>query len=1396
MESSAPSDAVLEPAAPTSEVGSAPREPNTNCEENENLGNYERGPVTEKASVPMEVYYENMLRQQNEQINRLIQAMKQPFDGGINTKTNLPVFNPDKGDVDAKAWCNTVALCMEEKPLSGSNLIISLSSALKGSASSWFSQISYSGMDWNHFREIFLSRFDSTETSAAALMRINTSTPIDGESMSSFANRTLTSLMARWKTLSLEEIAVSIVLARCVQIDPRIQRLAYTTDLKDRTSMQRELMAFAQRKRPNNDRGPTPADQAKRMKTVTCYTCGQVGHKSNECRQRSSKIKTFKTASNKTNQKSGDEGQRRSVVCFKCGQVGHIAPQCAGRRASSSNSPGTSDKSSVAERRRVDACSVKPVSSQLTHLGQSFYFCFDSGAECSLIKETLANKFGGKRFGSLVTLLGIGKVDVYSTCQILSEVCINNNVIEILFHVVPDDAISYGIMIGRDLITQGFTVEISNDKLDIKKSQVINLCEVGKPICDFKNVDTDVTGEHHANLVNILKKHHTSFVVGTPTGRANTGEIEIKLIDPNRTVQRRPYRMSPDESQVCRKKIEELLEANIIRPSCSPFASPILLVKKKDGSDRLCVDYRELNRNTVPDRFPLPLISDQIQRLKGANYFTILDAASGFHQIPIHKDSIERTAFVTPDGQYEYLTMPFGLRNAPSVFQRAMYKALGNLVNTFVVCYLDDVMIVSETEEEGLERLNVVLETLQRAGISLNLKKCSFLKTRVEYLGYEVTSGQIRPNPRKFIALTKLPPPQTVTQVRQFIGLASYFRQFIPKFSQLAAPLYKLTLGKGKVEWKSKHEDIRQKIIAHLTNEPVLMIFDPNYPIELHTDASADGYGAILLQKKDCKSHVVAYYSKKTTNAESRYHSYELETLALVNGIKHFRHFLQGRQFTVITDCNSLRASRTKADLTPRVHRWWAFLQSFDFDILYRDGKRMGHVDFLSRNPLPSEDVKQKVVEKHVNLLEISKNWLHAEQQGDPEIIEIISKLNNNEITEDLSNTYQIISGVLHRKIQRNGRTRSLPIVPRAFRWSVINHVHESIMHLGWEKTLEKAFDFYWFSNMRKYVRKFVENCMTCKLSKSKSGKAQAELHPIPKVAVPWHTVHIDATGKLSGKHSSKEYIFVLIDAFTKYILLRHASHIDATSAINALKSGVSLFGAPVRVIADQGRCFANKHFREFCDANNIQLHLISTGTSRANGQVERVMSTLKSMLTAVEVNKERTWQDAVDDVQLAFNCTVNRVTKASPIELLIGKVARPMSLCVLGDQDQDEIDIVKIREQAVNSMNENSRRDKERFDSNKAKISKFAVGDFVLIENHERNQTKLDPKFRGPFKVIEVLDGDRYLLKAIDTNRTYKYAHERLRPMPNCYVPTELELCCNADDNEDQSGSALVGEV
>jgi len=263
---------------------------------------------------------------------------------------------------------------------------------------------------------------------------------------------------------------------------------------------------------------------------------------------------------------------------------------------------------------------------------------------------------------------------------------------------------------------------LTPDKFEFVKSKSVNVCKVSEPSALLVNVDTEMIGNDKENLIKLLKDYSAAFIDGIPCTKVNTGEMTIRLIDSNKTVQRRPYRLSPNEKEIVRERITELLNCNIIRPSCSPYASPILLVKKKNGSDRLCVDYRELNSNTVSDRYPLPLINDQIAGLAGAKYFTCLDMASGYHQIPIHPDSVEYTAFVTPDGHYEYLTMPFGLKNAPSVFQRAIINALGNLAYSYVIVYMDDIMVVSSTIELGMERLRIVLDVLTAAGFSFNIK--------------------------------------------------------------------------------------------------------------------------------------------------------------------------------------------------------------------------------------------------------------------------------------------------------------------------------------------------------------------------------------------------------------------------------------------------------------------------------------------------------------------------------------------------------------------------------------------------------------------------------------------------------------------------------------------------
>lgn len=813
----------------------------------------------------------------------------------------------------------------------------------------------------------------------------------------------------------------------------------------------------------------------------------------------------------------------------------------------------------------------------------------------------------------------------------------------------------------------------------------------------------------------------------------------------------------------------------------------------------MCVDYRELNENTRSDSYPLPLISDQIDRLHGANYFTTIDMASGFHQLPVHEDSIEKTAFVTPSGQYEWLSMPFGLKNAPQVFQRAINTALKPLNDSKILVYMDDVLSASETVEEGLKRLDSLLDTLSKAGFSFNFNKCSFLKQKVDYLGFVISGGEVRPNPRKVVSLKNAPTPKTVTQVRQFIGLATYFRQFIPNFSKIMKPLYPLTTGKGQITWTPEHDKVHKEIVSYLVTEPVLKIFDPTLPIELHTDASSDGYGAVLIQKNNNLPHVVAYFSHKTSDAESRYHSYELETLAVVKSIEHFRHYLYGRKFTVFTDCNALKASHTKKDLTPRVHRWWAILQSYDFNIIYKEGKNMAHADFLSRNPIESDPnnlLKSSNNIKMVNFSELGQGWLSVEQSRDTEIADIISQLRSNQLPSNLTHTYDIRQGVLYRKIERGKITKWLPILPRSLIWSLINHVHNEIKHLGFEKTLDKLYDLYWFQNMSKYVKKYIDSCVICKASKGQSGAQQVRLHPIPKLAVPWHTVHLDLTGKLSGKSDRKEYCSVIIDAFTKFVLLEHIINLKASSAIKAIKNAVSLFGAPKRIIADRGRSYDNVDFKNFCKDNNIELHLIATGSSRANGQVERVMRTLKALLTIVECESDARWQDQLGDIQLALNSTRCRVTGYTPLELMFGTQGNSLELAKISinSDETDRLDLESARTNASRNIQRLSQSETLRFNKGKARIRPFSVGDFVFVKCEERNQTKLDRKYKGPFLVSAILENDRYELKHINgTNRTYKYSHEKLRKVPRGQTGL-MEIAENfSDDNVSANDNNIV---
>jgi len=386
--------------------------------------------------------------------------------------------------------------------------------------------------------------------------------------------------------------------------------------------------------------------------------------------------------------------------------------------------------------------------------------------------------------------------------------------------------------------------------------------------------------------------------------------------------------------------------------------------------------------------------------------FTNLDNMfSGYYQLPMSKDAIKKTSFITPDGQYEFKRMLFGLANGPSVYQRMINQVLGPLRFTIAMVFMDDVLIPSRTVEEGLANLEIVLKLFSEANLTLNPNKCNFLCTKIEYLGFDIFEGTIAPSKKKYWAVTNFPRPRDVHNVRQYLGFTGYFRRYVQQYAQIEKPLTHLLHKNVTWEWTQDQEEAFIKLKQVLTDKPVLQLYDPLAETEVHCDASQLGLGAILLQRDEqALMHPVVYASRQTTAEEARYHSTELKTLAAVWSFQKFRTYLIGRKFKVVTDCVAVRWTFSKKNIVPGIARWWLQTMDFDFEVEHPAGDKMNHVDALSRNPNKCEEMADETEKLYVLLNTLSdEDWLTIAQRQDKkvtEIIRIVGLNKNNTLTK------------------------------------------------------------------------------------------------------------------------------------------------------------------------------------------------------------------------------------------------------------------------------------------------------------------------------------------------------------------------------------------------------------
>lgn len=897
---------------------------------------------------------------------------------------------------------------------------------------------------------------------------------------------------------------------------------------------------------------------------------------------------------------------------------------------------------------------------------------------------------------------------------------------------------------------------------------------------DFK-VGHSIDRSTQERLYQLLQKYRNCFATNlSELGCAKDTVMNIDLHDKT-PVMYRPYRLSHHERHKVRDMVDDLVKNDIVQESDSNYASPILLVRKKNGESRLCVDYRALNDKTVKDKYPLPLIDDQLSNLSGNKLFITLDLASGYYQIPMGEESRHLTAFVTPDGHYEFKRMPFGLANAPAVFQKMMNKFLGPRRFKSALAYMDDLLIPSATIDEGFERLEDVLKIIQGAGLTLKLSKCSFFDTTIEYLGYEISAEGVKPSERKISAVRDFPTPRNVHEVRQFLGLASYFRRFVKGFGEIARPLTALLKKDVRWQWGNDEAKSLEILKSKLIERPLLALYNPELDTELHTDASSLGLGGILMQWQVSPRVLkpVAYFSRQTTPEERHMHSYELETLAVVCSLKKFRPYLLGLNFIVFTDCNALKTTLTKRDLIPRIARWWLQISEYNFSIEYRPGCRMSHVDALSRNP-PNSTYTVKTL--NIN----TENWILTLQLADPELERIFKILKPNEDQDivDIKRNYTVKNHTLHRKVGDELRL----VVPKDARWQICKANHDDIGHFGFAKTLERVQSQYWFPKLRRFIKKYVAACIDCAYNKDNAARAPSGfLHPIEKVERPFHTLHLDHLGPFVRSKSSNNYILTIVDGFTKYLFARPVKDTKTKTVIKVLENLFVDFGVPHRIVSDRGTAFTSNQFKDFCTSKAIKHVLNAVACPRANGQAERFNQTILTALSTQNFGKdEREWDRRLGQVQWGINNTINATTKKSASELLFGVKLNNSSDNIMQPLENNEncneatnesqtepTNFDQIRQEASDNIKLSQLRQKEAYDANRNPSVSYSVGDLVKITKtnfkNDGKSKKLLPKFIGPYKVVKSLGNDRYEITNVPGFKAKKYesvvAADRMRP-------------------------------
>jgi transposase InsO family protein len=866
-----------------------------------------------------------------------------------------------------------------------------------------------------------------------------------------------------------------------------------------------------------------------------------------------------------------------------------------------------------------------------------------------------------------------------------------------------------------------------------------------------------------------------------------------------------PYRAGPAARQAEKIEVDRMLKQGVIEPSHAQWASPVVLIPKPDGSIRFCIDYRRLNALTVRDVYPLPRMDECLDSLGDAEYFSTLDANTGFWQIEVAEEDRDKTTFSCHVGMYRFLRMPFGLVNAPATFQRAMDIILSEVRWDSVLVYLDDVIIFSRSFEEHVKHLGIVLQKMSEAGATLKFPKCKFFRQAVDYLGHRILPHKLQVLKRNVDAISRAEPPTTKTQVRSFLGLCGVYRRFVPNYASLAKPLTALT-KKGAPESfelgpceRVSFETLRDRLIS----PPTLALPREGRPYVIETDASDGQIGCVLQQSDDeGEPHPLGYWSRQLNSAEVNYSATEKEALAIVWAVTHLRPYLERSHFTVRTDHSSLQWLLSISGDNARLVRWRLRLAEFSFSIEYRPGRVNQVADALSR--LPTRGTDKSDLDLELPCLSIGNPRAVVQSisvpRGGPTVEEIpleplavsevISAQAEDELCKVLLQRGKIAEdyrGMLCRTSPLDGAVQIL--VPEKLREKCMGlfHLPRIAGHSGSSKMYEQMRRYLYWPRMSIDVANYVSNCPSCIKRSLRNSRKTTRLLLFPPSA-PMEFVAMDILGPLTTTTRGNRFLLVITDRFTKLTRAYPLANTTAEVVAKMFFDGwvASGYGIPQVLLTDNGSQFVAKFFQTFCKILGLKQVFTSAYRPSTNGQTERFNRTVAEFMGAYVSEHQSDWDDLAAVATYSYNNKPHASTGFTPFELVTAIPQQSLLPQVLISPERSTRTKAQLRndflakvsvscELARENLATRQQRYKDAYDSHVKQVTNdLSEGDLAFVKTFvapKELSKKLVFPAVGPFVVTKV-GIDRRTFQVRTTEGYVTVAADRIR---KCPAPKDL---------------------